>query len=147
MSDRVANQFYDPMTGETYDWPINHETEEQFGQERTVSTEANTANTGLVRVQGDRQPMQLKLSGKILTRAQRDAFWRWFGLCETRTIHFRDVEGNTFEVQVLAYNPVRVRAQRNSRDLVNAPTWIYSYTMTMDVLTVVSGPLAGLVSP
>lgn len=144
---RVANQFYDPLTAETYDWPINHETEEAFGQERTVSTEANTSNLGLVRVQGDRQPMNLRLSGKALTRDQRDAFWHWFRLCETRTIHFRDVEGNVFEVQILAYNPIRVRAARNNRDLVNAPTWIYTYTMSMDVLQVVSGPLAGLVQP
>lgn len=144
---RVANVFTDPSTGETYPWPINHETEEQFGQERTINTEANTGLTGMVRVQGDRQPMQLRISGKMLTRAQRDAFWRWFNLCENRTITYSDVEGNTFEVQILAYNPIRVRAQRNMRDPVNAPTWIYTYTMTMDVIRVVSGPLAGLVQP
>lgn len=145
MSPRVANTFFDPQTAQTYAWPINHETEEQFGQERSVTTEANTANTGLVRVQGDRQPMQLRLSGKMLTRAQRDAFWDWFNRCETRTIQYSDVEGNTFEVQILAYNPIRVRAAKNFRDPVNAPTWIYTYTMTMDVIRVVSGPLAGLV--
>lgn len=144
---RVANVFTDPATGETYPWPINHETEESFGQERQVSTEANTGNTGLVRVQGDRQPMQLRISGKMLTRAQRDAFWRWFNLCESRTIHYSDVEGNTFEVQILAYNPIRIRAQRNTADPVNAPTWIYTYTMSMDVISVISGPLAGLVQP
>lgn len=144
---RVPNTFYDPATGASYPWPINHETEEGFGQERAITTEANTANTGLVRVQGDRQPMQLRLSGKMLTRAQRDAFWDWFNRCETRTIHYSDVEGNTFEVQITAYNPVRVRAERNLRDLVNAPTWIYTYTMAMDVIRVVSGPLAGLVAP
>lgn len=144
---RVANTFYDPSTGESYPWPINHEQEQQFGQERQITTEANTANTGLVRVQGDRTPMTLQFTGKILTRAQRDAFWRWFNLCETRTIHFSDVEGNTFEVQITAYNPLRVRAARNMRDLANAPTWIYSYTMTLDVIRVVSGPLYGLVAP
>jgi len=144
---RVANTFSDPSTGESYPWPINHETEESFGQERSISTEANTANTGLVRLQGDRQPMQLRLSGKMLTRAQRDAFWHWFNLCETRTIYYSDVEGNTFEVQITAYNPVRVRAERNMRDLANAPTWIYTYTLAMDVLRVISGPLYSLVNP
>lgn len=144
---RVANVFTNPATSETYPWPINHETEDQFGQERSVSTTANTSNLGLVRVQGDRQPMAISLTGKILTRAQRDAFWHWFRLSETQTIYYTDVEGNTFEVQMVAYNPVRVRAQKNMRDPVNAPTWIYTYTMKLDVYRVISGPLAGLVDP
>lgn len=144
---RIANSFYDPTTGESYPWAINHETEDDFGQTRTITTGPNTANTGLVRTQGDRQPMKLRLTGKMLTRAQRDTFWDWFNRCETRTIHYSDVEGNTFEVQIVAYNPLRVRVQRNTRDLANAQTWIWTYTMEMDVLRVLSGPLAGLVHP
>lgn len=144
---RLANNFYDPYTGETYVWPINHETEEGFGRQRNITTEANTANIGLVRIQGAKQPMKLSLAGTILTRAQRDAFWDWFNRCETRTIYFTDIEGSTFEVIVTNFNPLRRAALVNRQDEANAPRWYWTYTMEMDVLRVVGGPLAGVVFP
>lgn len=144
---RAIQQFHDPVVGDTYVWPINHDEEQDFGQARNISTEANTGNVGLIRMQGDKAPLKLRFSGRMLERSHRDAFLAWFQRCQYRTILFTDVEGTVFEVLITSFNPIRKRAVRNTRDLVNAPTFTWSYTLEMDVIRVISGPLAGLIDP
>lgn len=143
---RIANRFIDPRTAFTYDWPVNHETEETFGRDRQITNGANTGNVGVLPVQGDMQPFTLALTGKLRTQDQRNQMWAWFQLCQSQTIHFRDVEGSVFEVIITSFNPTRVRVMRNLNDIVNAETWIWNFTIRMQVLRFVSGPLAAVLT-
>jgi len=128
------NRFVNPGTGETYHWPVNHSEEERMGQERAISYGAPTANTGLIRHQGDRQPMILTLNGVIFHRDHYSEMIRWFARCERQSIHFYDFTGEGYEVIILAFQPQRVRTLRNPRDPA-IPLHYWRYTMTMDVLT------------
>lgn len=135
------NKFVDPRTAFEYPWPINHDAEEQFGKTRNINHSANTENVGLVRQQGDMDPLTIRLTGTILERAQLLQFWAWFNLCETQTIRFQDFEDNIFEVIVSAFQPLRKRVSKNPRDPANAPTHVWTYSIEMDVISVVSGSL------
>jgi hypothetical protein len=138
----ARNRFSDPRTGQFYDWPINHSDEDQFGRDRGVTLEANTGNVGLVKQQGDLTPLTLRLQGTILTRAQYQAMLNWFALCNTQSINFTDFAGDSYEVTITSFMPVRKRTLRNPRD-PGAPLWYWTYTIEMMVLTVLSGAWVG----
>lgn len=131
--------------GTTYDWTVNHDAEEQTGVSRAITHGANTANVGLVRHQGEKAPLTLRYTGTILTREQLVAMYSWFALCETQTIHFEDCEQNVYEVIITSFNPIRKRVVRNSRDLANAELHVWTYSIEMDVIQVISGYLAAVV--
>lgn len=140
MAARVPNYFIDP-TGAvaTYAWDVNHEEEEAFGKTRNVEHTANTGLTGLVRQQGASDPMLLKLIGTFLKKSQYDQFWLWWTLCEAHTIHYQDFTGLKAEVIITDFQPKKIRAAKNPRGGTEAPLWYWKYTMTMEVVTFVSG--------
>lgn len=137
------NRFTDNLNGATYDWPVNHSEEERMGKERAVSHGAPTGNLGLVRQQGESQPMVLQLSGVIFHQAQHDAMWAWFEKCESRTVDFTDFAGDTYEVLITGFMPQRKRTLGNPRDKT-IPLHYWTYSLTMEVLDFKTGPLAGV---
>jgi hypothetical protein len=139
---RVANRFTNPSTGTTYDWPINHTTEEQFGLIRNYERTAPTAGVGFVRQEGDPTPLTLKMSGTILTVAQDSAFVTWFNLGRTHSLYFRDWTGAEYEVLFVSYQPQRVRVDWNHKDPAMR-TYIIRWDMELEVLRVISGAWAG----
>jgi hypothetical protein len=141
---RTPNQFIDPRTSETYDWPINHHTEESMGKKRNIRHSAPTMLTGLNRQQGAPDPLILRWTGTILTRAQHQAFLAWYTKCDTQTIHVVDFHGNRFEVIITNYDPKRRSVLMNRHDPVNAPNVVWDYTIEMEVVTVVSGDWVGV---
>jgi hypothetical protein len=142
---RTSNRFTDRQTGETYDWHINHAEEEEGGRAREITLSGNTSGLGLVRQQGAQQPLTLRWAGAILHREQFVAMWHWFGLCELRTIFLRDFHGDEYEVVITNFDPSRVRG-RNPQD-PSIPLHYWKYTIEMQVLQVISGDLAGVVTP
>ena len=92
----MRDTFVDPKTGDSYEWDIGHTDEEPNGKSRQISESANTGNTGLVKQQGDTQPLVNKYSGTILTLDQFEEMWHWFNLCETQTVIFKDFAGEEF---------------------------------------------------
>jgi hypothetical protein len=98
-----------------------------------------------VRQQGAQQPLTAQLSGTILHLAQFEQFWAWFGICDYRTIFFRDFYGDEYEVVITNFDPQRLRG-RNPQD-PSIPLHYWKYTMEMEVLQVISGTLATLVVP
>lgn len=141
-------KFIDPRAVRpTYNFQVNHDEEETFGRTRNVTKTANTANTGLVRQQGARDALTLHLSGKLLHAAQHDEMWAWYELCDEQTIYFEDFVGTTFEVTITSFNPVRKRVVRNQADIANAPMHYWAYTLELDVVRIVSGPLSGVITP
>lgn len=146
MVEIVRNRFTDPLTGSFYDWQVNHSTENAFGKARQVTESANTANTGLIKQQGDASPLQIKLAGTILHLAQHKEFIRFWELCESQTIIFRDFTGDEYEVMITSYLPLRKRTIRNPRDFANAPLWYWSYDLEMDVVRIIKGVWEGVVA-
>jgi hypothetical protein len=141
---RVPNQFVDPATNETYNWPINHSSEDSMGKKRNIRHSAPTMNTGLNRQQGAPDPMVMRWKGTILTRAQHQAFLYWFEKCETQTIHVVDFHGNRAEIIITNYDPTRRPVLMNRRDPVNAPNVVWDYTLEMEVVSFIAGDWAGV---
>lgn len=134
---RSANYFLDPATSETYAWPLNHNEEEEVSKQRSIEHTAPTSGVGLIRQQGDEDPLVFKLSGHILTYAQVRKFITFYNRCRSRTIYWVDWTGDTYEVLITRFAPKRVRTQRNARDLEKAPDNYWSYTLEMEVVRVV----------
>jgi hypothetical protein len=142
---RTPNKFIDPATGNTYNWPINHREESEFGRARSMVRMApSRSGVGLGRQQGEDSPMLIQIKGVILTKAQRDALISWYALCETQTIYFEDFSGERYEVIITSFKPTRRGVVRNHQDLANMPTWVYDYTMEMEVVKALVGPWAGV---
>lgn len=139
---RVANQFQDPAGVKTlYPWPVNHGEEEDFGRERPIEHSAPTSGVGLIRQQGAETPLAYRIGGVIFHEAQYTEFWEWFELSRTQTIYFHDFAGDSYEVIVTAFKPTRHRTVRNPRDFANAPYHYWRYTMEMEVVRVIDGPI------
>ncbi len=136
---RTPNVFTNPATGETYQWPINHASENAAGKKRNITYSAPTDQNGLLPQQGDDDPLVLSWTGTMLTKAQHDAFWQWYALSRTQTIYISDFAGNTWEVTITNFQPQRRAVARNPRDPLNAPTWVYDYTIEMAVVSIISG--------
>lgn len=142
----MRNTFHDPSnTFPDYVWDIGHATEQEAGRDMPVQASANVANTRVITQQGDLGPVSFSYQGAILTRAQVVAFWQWLNLCQYQTIHFYDFAGDQYEVVITSFKPVRV-AGRNRRGGDEAPLWYWTYTLTMEVVTILAGPMfdAGL---
>lgn len=139
---RSPNIFTDPTTGEQYLWEINHSDEDDSGRDRSITTEANTGNVGLVKQQGELAPLTLRYSGTILTRAQLAQMLAWYAKCETHSIYFTDFAGDSYEVLITAFHPKRLRTMRNPRD-PGARLWYWTYTIEMTVLRVLAGAWLG----
>lgn len=140
----VRNRFTDPLTASYYDWQVNHSTENAFGKARQITESANTANTGLIKQQGDSAPLKIKVSGTILHKKQLEEFIRFWQLCESQTIHFRDFTEDEYEVIITDFQPVRKRTVKNPRDFANAPLWYWTYDLEMEVIRVIKGVWAGV---
>lgn len=138
----ARNRFTNPANGAFYDWSINHESEEEFGKERSIEERSNTGNVGLTRTQGADGTLVLRYEGTILTRAQYVAMWQWYALCRTQTIYFTDCDGQEYEVQITSFKPKRVRVAHNPRD-AGMRLHKYEYTIEMHVYALRAGDLVG----
>lgn len=149
----MRNRFTNPLNGATYDWPINHASEEEFGYDLNIEHSGNTGNVGLVRQEGDPSPIVLRYSGTLLTRAQFEAMWGWVKLCRSQpgsppqTIHFRDFDNQQYEVLITEFKPTRQRTLKNPRGGTDTPHHYWTYTISMEVIRTISGDLhdAGVV--
>lgn len=140
----MRDTFIDPKTGGKYEWQVGHDTEGATGKKRNITHSANTHGTGLVRQQGDVQPLVLKYEGKILHLKQYEEFWRFFELCETQTIIYHDYMGEEFEVLITEFDPTRLPTVKNPKDFAHAPFHYWKYTIEMEVVRVIKGALTGL---
>lgn len=140
----MRNRFTDPNTGSFYDWQINHTSESSFGKARQVTESANTANTGLIKQQGDASPLKLKFQGTIMHKHQKDEFERFWELCESQTIIFKDFAGNEYEVLITVFDPTRHATVRNEKDPANAPLWYWTYEIEMEVVRIIKGDWEGV---
>lgn len=143
---RTPNVFTDPATGLTYAWPLNHNEEGDIGKSRQMADGAPTSNIGLIPQQGAATPLILNWKGTILKRDQLVQMIAWYQLCEFHSIYVSDAAGNQYEVLISDFTAQKKPAARNPQDPVNAPTWYWTYTITMRVLRVLAGEWAGVIS-
>ncbi len=141
---RTPNIFKDPKTNTSWNWPVNHGSEDETGVARSVQHGAKTAG-GLVLQQADDQPLVFKYSGVIFHKSQVTEMIRWYKLCEKQTIILKDFAGDEYEVLITSFKPTRERTIRNPRDFANAPLWFWRYTIDMEVVRVISGIWTGVV--
>lgn len=134
-------RFTNPATSAFYDFDVNPEGEEPLEQQLNIERTAPTSGVGVIRQQGIPSPPVLTLNGKILRPSQRTALQGWYELSRTQTVHFRDFTGNVYEVLITAFSPQRQRAAKNPRGGTDAPTHYWTYQMSMDIVTVISGSL------
>lgn len=136
--------FTNPATGATYPFPVNPSEEEEFGKRRNIEHSAPTSGVGLIRQQGDDDPLVLKVKGTIFHRDQVVQMIAWQQLTRTQTIYLTDHAGDQYEILITAFLPQRQRTIRNPRDYANAPLWFWKYSLEMEVLRVISGVWAGV---
>lgn len=135
----ARDRFIDPTTGETYSFHVNHDAEEDSGRSRNIDLSGVTGGARLVRQQGMEEPLMLRWTGTILHRDQFREMWRFFALCEYHSIHVKDFDDQEYEVQITSFQPVRKRGEnRNDRSI---PHHYWTYTLEMQVFTVISGDL------
>lgn len=144
---RVPNRFIDPVTATVYDWPVNHNEEDETGKRRNFDRGAPTARpgnsgVGLIRHQSADEPLVLRWRGRILHQSQFAQMIGWWKLCETQSIHVRDFTLAEYEVVIASFTYQRKGVVRNAKDPVNAPLWVWDYTLEMEVLTFVGGEYA-----
>jgi hypothetical protein len=153
---RFPNAFYDPSLanapwnpanpGEAnpYYWHMNHQEEEETGAIIGMERTAPVGGVGLVRQQGEEEPMILRMTGTILDPLQDLAFKSWRSRCMSRTIRYQDFSGDEFEVVITRYQPRRERVMNNMRATPGTPESLYiiRYTLEMDVIQVLAGSWA-----
>lgn len=138
----VRNKFINPANGVEYAWLVNHDEEQAAGKSRNITRTAPTADTGLVKQQGDDGPYLINVSGKILDRSQLVMFWLCYATCRTQTLHFLDFDGQRYEVQITDFAPQRVRKEYSPSRDPSTPMHYWTYTMTMEVYSFIAGDMA-----
>lgn len=113
----------------TYEFAINHWTEQPDEQRRNVQRTAPTGGTGFVRQQGDSSPRVLKYGGTIMTQAQYDAMQSYYEACNTRTVFFRNYQGVENEVLITAFSARQEPVLYNSRAPSLSHVWRYDLEM------------------
>lgn len=135
----------DPAPGGlgTYEFEINHQDEEEYGNERQLTVTRNTADGIAITQQGDSAVQQRTLTGTILTKDQHEklaAFTKKSGrLDPTNTLIFRDFFGEEYEVLIQAYRVKPVGVMRNPRD-PGMRKHILRFTMVLLIIDVKNGP-------
>lgn len=131
------NALWNPVTDHTYEWAINHSEEDEITVGRQIDHGAPAATVAVVRQQRPAGSLVLSLSGTILDPAQQAELEDFFDDCDDTTLYYRDSETDTYEVVITSFDSKRVRTARNP---VTAGLFYWTYSITMDVVRVLSGP-------
>lgn len=124
----MKNRFLNPANGDTYTWHVNHR-DQDTRLESQYSWSSSTGGSPLPQFGGKKAEVWA-LRGTILHKAQHEAFLTWLALSEAHTLHFRDCDGTSYEISILAYNPTRVAVSRNPQD-PTMPLYIYRYELQL----------------
>jgi hypothetical protein len=139
--DVFRNYFIDPNTLTVYPWHVNHKPDGDKGtaKKRNIELTANTGNVGLVRQQGDTEPIVLKREGTLITLDQEEQMWKWFQLCESQTIYFVEFSGDAYEVQITSFSVQKIGTGGPTR---NGERFYATYEIELEVYKVLAGVLA-----
>lgn len=116
----------------TYEFEINHWTEEDTDQRRNITRTAPTSGVGFVRQQGESAPQTMKYAGTIMTTTQYNAMQSYYLACSLRTVFFRDYLGTEYEVLVTTFATLKQAVLGQNRD--PALKHIWKYRLEMEVI-------------
>jgi hypothetical protein len=136
----MQNRFIDPATGDTYDWEANHSDEQELVKARNMTYTAPTGLVGLVKQQGANDPVILKFTGTISKRSMFQTMLHWYHLCAEQTIHFRDFDGEVYEVQITHFAPTRHRNLYRADRTNHQHYW--TYEIELEVYKFIDGDYA-----
>lgn len=140
---RVGNQWIDPAgVVPTYVWQVNHNEETPVGKSRQMADGAPTSNLGLIPQQGAATPLVFTLKGTFFDDNQHAQNLKFWQLCEGQTVYWQDFNNNLYEVLITDYEAERKAVARNPK--FPDQTYIWQYTITMRVITALSGPWVGV---
>lgn len=117
----------------TYQFAINHYTEDGLDFSRSVERTAVTTGPAFVLQQGEVTKGTFRYSGTILQQAQFDAMKAYFDACQNRTVFFADFTGTEYEVLITRFNPKRVACAHNPQD-PSIPFHYYTYDLEMEII-------------
>lgn len=145
MVARTGYIFRDPAapgnTYDTYTWDVNASEVDGPNRPSTMQYEGKAGGQGIIPTQGADQPMIFSLTGSIIHKRQFLAFWHYRYI--RNSFYWTDEEGNVFEVTMTGFEPKKVRVARNYADS-SIPLHKWTYTMTLQVLRVISGDLVAV---
>jgi hypothetical protein len=139
--NRPRDRFTNPRTGETYDFAINHFTEDVRRAAFDAELGAPNPDVGLVRQQGSEGIAPLSISGMIVDPAQNARFEAFFAECEDDELVFHDALGDEALVLIESYDSQLQRTPRNPHD-PNLRLW-WRYTLVMTIIEVRAGSFVG----
>lgn len=137
----MAGRLYvrDNLLGDDFTWEVNPNGQEEVQRGRNISYSSPTGYVGLIRQQGDRQPFVIRYKGRALT----DNHWRqmnyFHAISEQRTLFFRDIDDDEYQVTIPEFRWTRVPVAFNPRDPTYAPYWVWDYVIGFDVFAVMPG--------
>jgi hypothetical protein len=135
--DRQPNTFLDPAgVREAYQWPLNHEEEEQVQNSRQMGSGAPTNDISLIPQQGAKFPLIFQWKGKLFTQHDKDEMDAWYRTCDAHSIFLSDAAANVYEVLITDWDAQR-KTGYNPRG--NGLPFFWEYTITFHVLTVIDG--------
>lgn len=103
---RIPWIFYDPVTFESYAWPVNPRTGAAPSYRKNVTKKATTGAGGAVLIfEGADQPQSFNFSGTILTEAQYNVMIEWWE--KRRIITITDDLGRDWNVYFESFEPTR----------------------------------------
>lgn len=140
----ARDRFQNPVNGQIYNFPVNHDEEEPTTKSRTITRTANTGNIGAVRQQGDDGALLLKYHGRTPYRAQAQGLWAWYNLSKNQTIYFYDYDNQGYEVQITELSVTRRRKLSYFGKDPSAPHHTYEWSITMEVYAVLAGDMVGV---
>lgn len=139
---RQPNTFIDPAgVKATYQWTINHSDEEEVQNSRQIAHGAPTSDIGLIPQQGEPYPLVFQWTGTLFTQSDKNEMDSWYALCEDQSIYLQDFDGNQYEIIISDWNVKRKPVAWNHRGQV---PWLWTYTIIIQVLTVLSGDWSDL---
>lgn len=137
------NYLIDNKTGEVYPWPLNHSTEDSLKTlGRRLSRSGVSKRVRLMMHATHPGPAHLVLNGNFIDRSQQQyqKFVDFFNDCEDRTFLYIDASGDAYIVSLMQYDARRVWAATREDGS------FFTYTLEMEVIEVVQGPLMGYAS-
>jgi hypothetical protein len=139
----ARDRFVNPANGAEYVWHTSHSDEAERPVSRNIAARLTTGHNRVLH-ESPGEPTRMRWQGKIFHRAQLQAFWSWYRLCDTQTIYLYDFDGQGYEVQIESFAPTRVRKLSYTGKDPSMPHHYYSYEITFLVYRFIAGDEAAM---
>lgn len=129
------NLLFDPASGISYAWPVNHKAVEKAERTRElaelVPTGAGWVDGVRPTIQaGDATPYTLRITGRLWDEAQLTVIQDFVRATKGHTVVFQEPSGERYEVLIEAFEPKRVAVVRAP----NGGRYVWDYALEMTTI-------------